>query len=185
MALKNTSHSYGSIAKAFHWVVAICVIGMIIVGFLLDAIPTPERYTIIQLHKSIGFTLLIVMTLRLFWRFLSPPPPLPGNVSRWQVIVAKMTHGMLYVSTFTMTISGWMMSSFYGYAINWFFLVKIPIPVDEKNRYLARIFSNIHDVAAWVFVVLICVHTLAALKHHFIDRDSILTRMLPGDGNTN
>ena len=180
MAWKNTGHSYGSLAKWLHWSVAICVIGMIIVGFLLHVIPRPERFTVIQLHKSIGFTLLIIMALRLLWRFLSPPPPLPTHISRWQAFVAKTTHVMLYISTFTMTISGWMMSSFYGYAINWFFLIKIPMPVSEKNRVFARIFSNIHEIAAWVFVALICVHTLAALKHHFIDRDSVLTRMLPG-----
>ena len=179
MSLKNSNSSYGSIAKLLHWLVAFSVIGMIIIGFSLHRIPRPQRYTIIQLHKSIGFTLLIIMAIRLIWRFISPPPPLPSSIPGWQRISAKISHALLYLTTFVMTISGWLMSSFFGYPINWFFLFKIPLPVTARDRALGIIFSDIHHITAWAFSILIVIHTLAALKHHLIDKDNVLKRMLP------
>ncbi|MCH9769696.1 MAG: cytochrome b [Gammaproteobacteria bacterium] len=179
MALSNTHDSYGSLAKWFHWLVAIGIIMMLILGACLGFIPKPTRFVFINIHKSLGLTILVLMVLRLLWRWVNPTPRLPSNIPAWQRFGAHLTHGLLYLTVILIPLSGLAMSTAGGYTTKfwWWFTVKMPwVP---KDKSLGHLFENIHYYLAWVVTALLIIHILAAIKHHLIDRDNVLKRMLP------
>ncbi len=177
--LKNTIDNYGSVARTLHWLIAVLVIGMLIFGFLLESIPKPIRGEMIGLHKSIGLTILLLILLRLIWRFINIQPVLPISVPPWEQIAARSVHILFYLVLLLMPLSGWIMSSLDGHPVffwkwwNW----TLPLPV---NKTLANDFFNVHVTIAWIIIALLVLHIGAALKHHFIEKNNVLRRMLPG-----
>lgn len=178
--LKNTQETYGSMTKTLHWLIALLVIVMLIVGFVLAAmVDSPLKGNLIGLHKSVGMTVLLLMVIRLLWRFINPQPVLPITVPLWEQIAARLVQLFLYVVLFLMPISGWLMTSLGGYPVKfwgWFNLA-LPVPV---NKSLGEDFFNAHIVIAWIIIGLLVLHAGAALKHHFIEKNNVLRRMLPG-----
>lgn len=177
--LKNSINSYGSITKTFHWLIAVLVMGMLIMGFFLEDMPKSIRSNMIGLHKSIGLTILLLIVTRLIWRFVNPTPVLPITVARWEQIAARFVHILFYILLVLMPISGWVMSSLGLHPVFFLGLFNVTLPL-AKNETLGNYFFNAHAVIAWIIIGLLVLHIGAALKHHFFDKNNVLLRMLPG-----
>lgn len=200
MTLELTSSTrYTTVAVALHWILAVLIIGMIPVGWWMsDAVLDPATRTkageAFQLHKSVGFTILGLSVLRLLWRLLHKAPPLPQAMPAWEKHMARATHWLFYFLMIALPVTGWIYVSagysvtferFFPVASSWFGLVEVPhlAPVagqDEASRKaIGEAAMNVHSKLAWGVIILGGLHVAAALKHHFINRDDVLTRMIP------
>lgn len=180
MLLRNTAARFGIVHKSFHWIIALLVIGMIGLGLYMTRIdpPTPTMFQLYGLHKSIGVTVLALAVLRILWRVTNIRPlPLPSH-KRVEKILAEIVHGLLYVSLLVMPLSGWLMSSAKGFTVSvfgWFSLPDFIKPSDD----MASLMVTVHEVTAYTLVAMLGLHVAGALKHHLIDRDDTLRRMIP------
>ncbi len=179
MPLRNSRNSYGQITKSFHWLIALLVVLMLILGASLDDFSEPAKIILINVHKSIGLTILLLMILRFFWRLSNPIPALPATTATWEKIVVRASHLLWYVCLIAMPLTGWMMSTAAGKLPNFWWIAKIGVPGIPQSKPLAETISNIHTILAWVITALLVFHILGALKHQFIDKDFVLKRMLP------
>jgi cytochrome b561 len=179
MQLRNSSSRYGWISIFMHWGVALAVFGLFALGLWMVGLDyySTWRKDAPELHKSIGLVLLAVMVLRVLWRFISPPPPALESYSRMTRIGATFGHAFLYLSLFAVMIAGYLISTADGVGIPVFGLFEVPALVSGLPDQ-ADTAGEIHLYLAWALVIFSGLHALAALKHHFIDRDATLTRML-------
>jgi len=178
MQWKNSVTRYGSLSISLHWLVAIVVYGMFGVGLWMVTLGYYDTWyhKAPELHKSVGMVLFAVMLFRVAWRFISPPPkPLSSYtpLTRYSAIAA---HVLLYVVLFAILISGYLISTAEGKPINVFSV--LPVPATLTIGEQADLAGEIHLWLAWGVVILSVLHGLAALKHHFIDKDITLKRML-------
>ena len=174
----QSNRSYNPVAKVFHWTMALLIIGMLCMGLYMGSLGfTPLKFQLYQLHKSIGITILMLVTLRLLWRLTYPAPMLPAHMPLWQKAAAHGTHTLLYVLMFAMPVSGYIMSDAGGYHPNWFGL-EVPI-VTGPNPALATNLNLFHEYAAYAIWALLAAHVGGALYHHVIVKDNTLRRMLP------
>lgn len=168
---------YTRTAIALHWLIA----GLIVCAFALGWIMTemaisPLKLRMFNWHKWVGVSVLGLAAIRGIWRLTHPAPPfLP--MPAWQRIAAHGLHGVLYVFMFALPLSGWAYSNAVGYPIVYLGLLRLPNLVD-KNKDLAQTLLQLHHLLGWLLLATLVVHVLAALKHHFIDRDATLKRML-------
>lgn len=180
MIWRNTTESYGLVAKSFHWVIALLVIGLLALGLYMSAQepPTPQVFKLYALHKSLGITVLALAVLRVLWRLYNAHPlPLP-NHKAWEKALAKAVHALLYLSLFLMPLSGWVMSSAKGFSVSVFNLFTLPDFVSRSDS-LADAAKEVHEIAAYTLIAIVVLHAAGAIKHHVIDKDSTLRRMLP------
>lgn len=180
MALRNTTTKFGSIAKFFHWTIAFLVIALLCVGVSFQFI---EKYpffgTVMQIHKSTGMTLFLLLVLNSIWYFINPRPLLPNSMPAWEKIAARLTHRLLYLSTLLMPLSGMIMAQSEGYPLVFWWWIHFTLPGVPVNAHWGQVMSESHKVLAWIIAGLVFLHILAALKHHFFDKDDVLKRMLP------
>lgn len=179
MGLRNTALNYGSVSKILHWLIFIFVTVMIIVGNFMDDIPDKLiRGTVFMAHKWLGLFVLTLMILRVIWALLNPKPQLPYHLPKFQQFGAHAMHVTLYLLLIAMPLTGWIMSSAAGKAPALFgYALAFPgIPVDKP---LSSLNATLHFYLGWTIVVLVSLHSVAALKHHFIDKNNVLKRMLP------
>ncbi|RON07435.1 cytochrome b [Pseudomonas brassicacearum] len=179
MQLRNSSSRYGGVSIFLHWSVALAVFGLFALGLWMVGLDyySSWRKEAPDLHKSIGLTLFAIMLLRALWRFISPPPPTLQSYSRMTRLGARLGHSFLYLSLFAVMIAGYLISTADGVGIPVFGLFEIPALISGLPDQ-ADIAGAIHLYLAWALVIFSGLHALAALKHHFIDRDATLTRML-------
>lgn len=177
MGLRNTHSHYGSIARGFHWTIAIGVALVLLIGMCRHLVPHEQKATWMTLHKSLGLTLMLIMILRLIWRWIDPAPKLPHTVPSWQRNMAGLIHGLLYLLIIAMPLTGWIMSTAAGHLPNIWWLGRVALPGIPASKPLASLFSDIHTALAWLLGTLIALHVAAALKHHLIDRNGVLQRM--------
>jgi len=179
MKLRNDANRYGAASIALHWLVALTVFGLFGLGFYMVELDyyDPWYRSLPHLHRSVGILLFAVMLVRVLWRFTNPvPQPLPSH-ARWEVIGAHLAHGALYLLVFVAMASGYLITSADGSAIEVFDWFAVPsITGDRKG--LEDIAGAVHYWSTWALVLLAGGHGLAALKHHFLDRDDTLRRML-------
>ncbi len=179
MQLRNSSSRYGAVSIFLHWSVALAVFGLFALGLWMVGLDyyDPWRKEAPDLHKSIGITLFAVMLVRIVWRLLSPPPPALASYSRMTRIGAAFGHAFLYLGLFAVMIAGYLISTADGVGIPVFGLFEIPAVVSGLPDQ-ADVAGLVHLYLAWVLVVFAGLHGVAAFKHHFIDRDATLVRML-------
>jgi cytochrome b561 len=177
--LKNTQTAYGSVTKFFHWSVFLLVATMLIVGFFMEDFPADIQPMTYMLHKSTGLLILILMICRLFWHWMNKVPVFPDAMPTWQKFVARAVHWLLYVILLAMPLDGWIMATASGRAPVFYGLISLPFPGIEESKALAHKLADLHEFFAYALLFLIALHVLAALKHHFIDKDDILKRMMP------
>lgn len=176
MSLTNTDDEYGAVARAFHWLTAFIIFGLIPVGFYMAEMAYgPEKLDLYVLHKSFGFLALFLVIGRIAWRVLSLPPSHLDTHAAWERLLAGMAHVFLYVAMIGMPLSGWIMSSAGEYPVP-FFGIDMPNLVG-KNEQIYKIAGAIHGYLAYALIVTVGLHAAGAFKHHFIDRDSTLMRM--------
>lgn len=191
---------YTTVAIALHWLTALAILAMIPMGWWMsEAIKDPDSqataYRVFQLHKSIGLTILGLTVLRIGWRLTHRAPPLPEDMKGWEAFLARATQFAFYGLLLALPLTGWLYVSAgwavgvdraLGVATSWFGLLPVPhlpgVPelAMEARRALAFQAMGAHSLMAWGAVVLVGLHAGAALKHHFVDRDSVLRDMLPG-----
>ena len=175
----GTPQHYRSGAKWLHWLIALMVFGLLGVGlYMTDMRISPQKIQLYMTHKSVGLTVFALMLLRLAYRLKNPAPALPAGIPGWQKAASNGAHVLLYLLLFAMPISGWLMNGASGFPMKYFGLVRVPDLLVRNQEYLA-FFKAVHFYIAWTLMAVIAVHVLAALKHHFIDRDTVLRRMLP------
>ncbi|GGF65511.1 hypothetical protein GCM10011332_19460 [Terasakiella brassicae] len=178
MSLRNSSTSYGWIAKLFHCSMVLSFLIMFPLGYYMTGLPLgPDMFEKIALHKSIGVIVLFLAVLRLAWRLINPTPELPIEMAWYERLGAHGVHIALYGVMFVMPLSGWAMSSAANFPLSvfgWFTLPALMEPSKEAVDFL----KAFHEVMAVLILVLITLHIGAALKHHFINRDDVLKRML-------
>ena len=171
---------YDRVASLLHWLIGIALLGQITFGFLLDDIAprgTPARGSVINLHKSFGITLGVLIVLRLLWRLRHRPPAWPVSMPAWQQQAARLGHGALYVCMIVMPASGYIASNFSKHGVKFFGLALRPWGPDLPSVYDS--FNLLHVVTAWLFTALIAGHVAIALKHALLDRDDTLARIAP------
>jgi cytochrome b561 len=171
---------YTGTAIALHWVMAILLIGLMVLGvYMQDLALSPTKLRLYSWHKWAGVTALVLLLVRLVWRITHHPPALPSAMPSWQALIARTTHFLLYLLMLAIPVSGWLMSSAKGFQTVYFGVLPLPDLLD-KNAVLGDALQGLHMVLNFTFAALLVVHAGAALKHHFLDRSDILTRMLPG-----
>lgn len=195
-----TAQRYTAVAIVLHWAIAAAILFMIPLGFWMhgrveDGDISAEVFRAFQLHKSIGLTVLALSLVRLGWRLINPPPPLPEHMPGWERFIAKATHWAFYTLMIGLPLSGWLYVST-GWSIHdeaplpvathWFGLFQVPAlfglnTADEGLREAAAESAfTAHWVLAYAAIGLAVLHVLAALKHHVFDKDEVLAHMVPG-----
>lgn len=179
MQLRNTSRRYGIISISLHWIFAIAVYVMFGLGLWMVTLSYYDGWyhQAPELHKSIGVLLMMGLVIRVIWRHISPPPAAPKTHSKFTRISAVAAHITLYALLFALLISGYLISTAEGKPISVFGIFDVPATLADAGSQ-ADIAGVIHLWLAWSVVILSVLHGLAALKHHFIDKDDTLKRML-------
>ena len=179
MQWRNSSNQYGLVSVAIHWVVAVAVFALFGLGLWMTGLTYYSEWyrTAPALHKSMGVTVFALMFLRVLWRVLTPKPaPLSSHSSSVRLL-SRLGHGLLYLGVFTVLLSGYLISTADGRGVSVFGLFEIPAMLSGLPNQ-ADIAGAIHLYVAWGLIVLAVLHGLAALKHHVLDGDDTLKRML-------
>ena len=180
MMLRNNSEGYGLVSQTLHWVIVVLVFTQFVIGSIAADLPLGmQRLIWLSRHKSIGMTIFVLVILRLLWRWLNPVPRPPVQMPGYEQKLARISHGLFYVLLLCMPIAGWIHSSASNLTVSWFGLFTWP-DLTGPDKYIAHLAGEIHEGLAWGLFALIGVHIAAALRHHFILRDDVLIRMLPG-----
>lgn len=181
-----TTTSYDSVAKFLHWVIAAMILGLIVLGWVMNDLPRtdPLKFSLFQWHKSIGITVLLLSLFRLYWRMAHPVPPPPAGPA-WENKASKAVVVLFYILMVGVPLLGWAVVSasplnipttLYGY-IPW---PHLPIlPTLENKKEIGKLLGDAHGFLANSFLALLALHVGAALKHHFVARNDVLTRMSP------
>lgn len=179
MRWTNTEDRYGMVAILFHWVMAFLMIVLLIIGLYMTRIPISRlKLKLFGWHKELGVLVLMLVVLRLIWRRINEGRPfLPLYLPQWQIIASRIVHWGFYFLMVALPISGWLISSAAGLPASFFGWFVLPdfIAPDELKRLF---FSNIHTWLAYALIFALLLHSSAALKHHFWDKNDILRRIL-------
>jgi cytochrome b561 len=169
---------YGAVAIALHWLVALLIVCNLLLGLSMVPMPiTPRKLELYLVHKWIGITVFLLACARLAWRARHPAPP-PVPAPRWQIRAAAISHVLLYVLLLAVPISGWIYSSATGVQVVYLGLVPLPDLV-PKDKAIAAVLKGVHVGLNCALFLLVLVHAAAAIRHHFVQRDVVLARMLP------
>ena len=175
----NQSIYYTRTAVRLHWLIALFIISTFALGLYMTGLPlSPNKLKIYAWHKWAGVTIWLLVWLRLLWRITHRPPVLPTTMPAWQHTAATLAHLLIYLLMIAVPVSGWLMSSAKGFQTVYFAIVPLPDLVG-KNKALGELLATVHEVLNFTMAGLVLVHAAAALKHHIIDRDDVLVRMLP------
>lgn len=183
------SGRYSMVAIVLHWLIALAIVLQIVLSGRMDGPHTPQVFAVTQLHKSIGITILLASLLRLGWRLLHPPQPMPMTLAPWERRLAQATHLGFYVVIIAMPLTGWLMVSasriqiptlLYG-VVHWPDIPGIADLAPASKKVWRSIGMNGHGIIAKVIYVLLALHVAGALKHQLFSRDEpVLARMAPG-----
>jgi cytochrome b561 len=175
----STPTRYGAVAQSFHWLIAALIVTQFVLANWAADLPLgAHKLALLARHKSFGMTVLMLAVLRLLWRLKNPPPGLPPGMTPLERMLARATHVAFYVLLFAMPLTGWLMSSAKNYSVSWFGLFTWPNLIG-KNETAFDFFRSTHHILSDALFVIAVLHILAALKHHFWNKDDVLSRMLP------
>jgi cytochrome b561/polyisoprenoid-binding protein YceI len=195
--MNSNEQRYTAVAIVLHWAIAAGILSNLFIGWWMkvainETAIQARAIAAFQLHKSIGLTVLLLTVLRLLWRFTHKPPPLPAGMARWERFAAKATHWAFYLLMVLVPLSGWnYVSSQWadGKPLNvptlWFGLFPVPhlydshVMTDAARAAASQLNAAAHYYLAWSMAGLFVLHVAAALKHHFRNRDHVLSQMLP------
>ena len=182
--VKNTADSWGAIAKSFHWIIALLILGQLILGTVAEGYRlSPLKLDLFVWHKSIGVTILLLVILRVLWRLNNPPPAPPDGIPAWETTAARIGHALLYLLMFAVPLTGWLVSDATRIPFKAFWLVPMPDLI-AADRDMSDLAAGVHGALTKLLLLVVVIHIAAALRHHFILHNKILTRMLPWRGET-
>lgn len=177
--IRNNDTSYGLISKIFHWLIAAIMIFMIMLGWYMTLLDyyDPFYHDAITIHKSFGILIFVLIYFKLIWRKVSPMPKLDEHLKKWERIAANIVHKLLLGFIILLPITGYVVSTSAGSPISFFGLFNIPatIEVTDSTREVA---IAAHCYLAYIGLIVIFLHIGAALKHHFINKDNTLIKMI-------
>jgi len=177
--LRNTERAWGAVAKAFHWTVAALMLGQLVLGTIAEeARVSPLKLDLFVWHKSIGVSILLLVILRVAWRLRNPPPAAPDGIAAWETLLAKVSHGLLYLLMIVVPLTGWWISDTSRIPFRLYWMLPVP-DLMAPNRDLSEFAADVHGVLTTLLLAIVIVHILAACRHHFLLRNDILSRMLP------
>ena len=172
---------YNKVSISLHWLIALLIFFNFALGLYMADLPlSPLKLQRYSWHKWAGVTVFVLLVIRLLWR-ITHKPPSPAPMPRWQHIAATAVHHLLYVFMFIVPLSGWLMSSAYGFQTVWFGVLPLPDLLD-KNKELADTLKEVHEALNYGMLGLVVAHVGAALKHQFIEKDGLMGRMNPFAG---
>jgi len=181
MTFRNTTRAWGALSKTFHWLIVLLIINQWLIAERAEDLKGLAKVQALGWHKSFGITILMLAILRLVWRWMNPVPTLEGQAKGWEKLLANLSHILLYGLIFAIPLSGWAMSSAHAYSVSWFKLFQLPNLVHPDHE-LSETLEMIHERLFVALVAVAVLHALGALKHHVIDRNEVLKRMLPFGG---
>jgi cytochrome b561 len=171
---------YTSTAIALHWLIGAMILISVAVGLYMTGLKfSPEKLKLYNWHKWAGVTIFILVVLRLAWRLFHAAPPLPPSVTPWQRRIAGAAHILLYALMFAIPVSGWLMSSAKGFQTVYFSVIPLP-DLLGRNEDLGELLEQVHQLLSYTLITVVILHTVAALKHHIIEKNDVLRRILPG-----
>jgi cytochrome b561 len=175
---------YDSVAIAFHWGLALAIVGALGLGLFMSDLPfSPLRLRLFNWHKWAGVTILMLSAARLLWRLGHPPPALTPAMHAampvWQRRASGATHALLYLLFFAVPLAGWAYSSAAGFPVVWFGVLPLPDWVGVDKPLADTLLKPLHQRLAFTLAALVVLHVAAALKHQLVDRDGLLARMWP------
>lgn len=175
----NPVTRYTAMAIALHWLTALLIFTAFPLGVYMHELAlSPLKLQLASYHKWLGVTIFLLTVARLAWRATHTPPPLPETIPLWQQRAAHGLHFLLYVLLLAIPLTGWLMSSAKGFPVVYFGLVQLPDLVG-KDKVLGDLLAEVHEILNLGLLALVGMHIAAALKHHFIEHDATLRRMLP------
>ena len=181
ISIQNTEARYGAVAILLHWLMAILLLGLLIMGFYMVSLPDvgfdSTKLNLIFYHKAVGIGVLILLALRLAWRIINVVPDLASTLPEWQQISARVVHLTFYAVITALPLTGWIMSSAAAVPVK---LGHYTLPdVVFPNESLYRQMIALHSTFGYLLSVLIVIHAAAALRHHFGLKDGALRKILP------
>jgi cytochrome b561 len=187
MMLRNTAEYWGAVSKCLHWVTAIFIIALLGLGLIMvhANMGAATKFEAYQLHKSSGFLILMMILARALWRVANSPPTPPDGLKPWERRLERALHFGLYILVLVMIASGWLMVSASPLRLS----IRLPggftVPdLIGPNDFVGESAKFLHKVVSKLLIGAIVVHVAGALKHHFVDRDNVLLRILPFAGGT-
>lgn len=170
---------YTKTAIVLHWLIALLIIAAFLLGLNMVEIKgfTPTKLKYFSWHKWLGVTVLGLAAVRLLWRLLNKPPAALA-MPRWQHLAAEGMHHLLYLLMFAVPISGYLYSYAAGVPVVYLGLFEMPAVIGPDPE-LKPVLKTVHYVLTMTMAGAVLAHALAAIKHHLIDRDNTLKRMLP------
>lgn len=179
MQLRNSERRFGALAQLFHWVTVALVVAIIVIGaYMTDLELSPEKLRVYNLHKSLGVTVLALTLLRLIWRWLSPPPPLPQSLAGWERRAARASHLGLYLLLLVQPSIGIVHAWAANFPVVLYGTVALPSLTGPDPALKDRL-EALHHFLGWALCGLFLLHAAAALRHHVLLKDDVLRRMLP------
>lgn len=175
--IRNSKERWGQVSIALHWLTALLVIGLAVVGLVMTELPNSAlKVQVYALHKSVGLTVLALAALRLLWRLVAgAPDEIPAP--RLQRLAAKAVHWALYALLFTLPLSGWLFNSAAGFPLKWFGVLALPKLFTGYNPELKQLAHELHETGFYLLALLLLAHAGAALYHHYLKKDDTLNRM--------
>jgi cytochrome b561 len=180
--LRNSETGYGLVAIAFHWVIALMFLVQVGLGFTMSDLEPddPLVFPLYQWHKSIGLAILLLALVRFAWRLAGPVPALPAAMAGWEKLAARLAHVALYAALIAVPLTGWALVSasplnIPTFAFNLVVVPHLPVPVSEASE---AFWTFVHGLLAKAALAVALVHIAAAIRHEFILRDGLLSRMV-------
>ena len=175
MQVFNSFSKYGLLAKLLHWITFVILIAQIPFGFYLVGLEFSDRRIDLEnIHILIGITVFYITLFRLVWKFFNSSPTEGNSFFKGQIFIAKANHFFLYLSIFTITISGILKKLYMGEKLNFLFF---SYGFKKDNFQLADLYYEVHIYANYLLIVLVALHILAVIVHHFIFKDKILDKI--------
>lgn len=178
MRIINTETRYGIVAILLHWLMALLLVGLVVFGLYMTRISISEfKLQLYGWHKEYGLLALLLVMFRIVWRIGNITPLLPDTIPQWQKFAAHTVHWAFYGFMFALPITGVLLTSASGLPVSFFGLFVIP-EVISPNEHTRILLIEIHKWLAYGLILTFCAHVGAALKHHFINKDDVLRRIL-------
>jgi len=177
----NSDKHYGVVAMALHWLMALLLVVLIVLGLYMAGLPDvgfdKRKIVLILYHKELGMAALLLVALRLAWRIGNVLPALVARLPEWQKVTARFVHLSFYALMLALPVSGWLMSSAAGIPVSFLGLFQLPDLI-AHDELLFRAFIRIHQWLAYALIACLLVHASAALTHHLLLKDDTLRKML-------
>jgi cytochrome b561 len=179
MLIRDTAAGYGLLTRLTHWVMALGVIGLFVLGLWMVTLNyySPYYNTAPHIHRSVGILLLILLVLRFGWRLVNPRPD-DSELAPWERMASRVVHWGFYPLLLALMVSGYLISTADGRPIEVFDWFSVPSLVQKKGLEDAA--GEVHEILSYLTIAVVALHAAASLKHHFIDRSRILVRMWSG-----